>query len=436
MGAKMTKRFPLALAAVVAAAGLVQIVGVPNVAAIENGDTISTAPPWAAFVTTIIGAGPYHLRESTCTGTIVSTAWVLTAAHCVVEHDANGNPTSTPLPKTKLRVVLGRDNQSKATSTGAEWTVDEIQIYRDYTGGTSAWDAALLKLHGALPETALPLPLAPSGFGMPDGAPADLYGYGNTLEAYPKSELDNKDPVSYSSTKKDYLRKTKPGSYIQDSDCTSDVQFCFERVGASGSLHGDSGGPWVAGGNAPYIVGVNSLVDLWVRTSETTIKWTHSLAARLSNRFINDWVHSTADVLNPRGGTIYRDPTTRESWLAEGDGFNHPIPDGGTFECLVHENRRVVNLPTFFLRELAVASPNATCSGGGPGGDPGGDPGKQATTVGISADPNPVVFGQSARLSSTVTGASSTPTGNVSFVLDGLSISSPQLVGGRASVNV
>ena len=109
-----------AFVAVIAAASAVALFPSPA-GAMQNGDAITSAPPWAAYVTTVSKFFWTQTQESSCTGSVVAYQWVLTAAHCAVVDDKNGLPTSTAIDPSKFRVVLGRSNLSN-TAQGAQYT--------------------------------------------------------------------------------------------------------------------------------------------------------------------------------------------------------------------------------------------------------------------------------------------------------------------------
>jgi hypothetical protein len=79
----------------------------------------------------------------------------MTAAHCVVADDANGDPISTALPITKFEVVLGRSDLSKGWQgdSGGAWVPDDtlrpyvVGITSDdfmpHLAGTTATDPAI-----------------------------------------------------------------------------------------------------------------------------------------------------------------------------------------------------------------------------------------------------------------------------------------------------
>src|SRR5262245_39664558 len=137
---------PVATVAVLAAVAVAVIADPGNAYAVGHGDTISTAPPWAAYVTTVNKFLWSQTTETSCTGTIVADDWVLTAAHCVVTEDKKGNPTSTPIALSKFEIVLGRSDLS--TSQGGQWSVDRLAIDPHWTPGHLTDDAALLHLRG------------------------------------------------------------------------------------------------------------------------------------------------------------------------------------------------------------------------------------------------------------------------------------------------
>jgi hypothetical protein len=340
------------------AASALSVVPIQRASAISQGGSIANAPAWAAYVTTVDKTLFLQDAETSCTGTIVAADWVLTAAHCVVVHK-NGVPTGTPDPLSKFRVVLGRSNLSK-TYQGGQWTVDKVIVYPSYPAAGS-FDLALMHLHGALPASALPLPLAPSGFALRNGQEINAYGYGDTAETYTSQQIAKKQWDDYKATPSDVLRVTAAGSYVDEASCNSAAFWCFHYVGKSEILHGDSGGPWVTSTSNPFVVGVTSEVASPVKATSTTVTWQLAGAARVTTESAYDWLLKIAGIYRPEADTIYRDSRTGQSWLAESDGFSHPIPNGTIYSCLQDEDDPVINLPTFTLRELPKSTTGAMC---------------------------------------------------------------------------
>ena len=329
--------------------------------AVEQGTSITTAPPWAAYVT-VVGKYGVQVTEESCTGTIVSDGWVLTAAHCVVKHNKSGAETTTPLPGRAFAIVLGRSNLNK-THQGAQFSVDQVKVDPNFNPGTLANDAALVHLVGTLPATARPLPLAPSGYVIADGQDVTAYGYGNTFEYYKKASSD------YRSTNTNTLQVTVAGSYTRKSGCESSftTDWCFSHDGTSQILHGDSGGPWVTNTANKFIVGVTSWnrCPCTYKASRHTYEYLYHEATKITLPPIHDWISATTNVLVGLTGDIYRDPATGSSWLMEKDGFLHHIADGGTYLCLTGNGASVHNLGDFQMAELPVTAGDATCVNGG-----------------------------------------------------------------------
>jgi len=346
----------LTTAVAVTTTGLVPV----PVLAIEKGTSITPDPPWAAYVT-VVGKYVIQTLDSSCTGTIISDGWVLTAAHCVVQDDKSGAQTTTPLPARAFAIVLGRSDLSKWWQ-GGQFSVDQVKVAPNFNPGTLANDAALVHLVGALPAAAQPLPLAPSGYVIPDGQGVTAYGYGSTFDYYRTASS------KYIPTPTNVLHATVAGSYTKRSDCGSSfpTHWCFSHDGTSQIRHGDSGGPWVTDPANKFVVGLTSrALDGTYNASQHTYEYRYHEATRITLPAIHNWITATANVVAGTPGDIYRDQATGSSWLMEQDGFLHHIADGGTYLCLTGNGASVHNLNDFQMAELPVTTGDATCANGG-----------------------------------------------------------------------
>jgi trypsin len=328
--------------------------------AISSGTQVTPTPPWTAFVNTATGGAFLGFQlgsESSCSGTIIAQDWVMTAGHCVVRDDSRGNPTGTLLPISGIRVVLGRTDLTNIFQ-GGQWTVDRVVLNPNYKPSQSeSYDVALLHLKGALPGSALPLPIDPAGYTLSNSASPTAYGYGDVSETYPPG-----GKPSYTGKQSDVLQMTQDGSYDYTASCSDPLGWCMQRVGASSILHGDSGGAWVLDSDIPNVLGVTAFIVDFTRTGRATGTFKYAGVTNVTAPGIRSWISSTAGLPAGHDETIYRNAGTGASWLFEADGFRHPIPDGGTYECLTGDGAPVVNLPAFTLAELPLAGSSASCS--------------------------------------------------------------------------
>ncbi len=232
--------------------------------------------PWLAHVQSHVGSISYN-----CTGTVVSSNVILTAAHCVVDEE-----TLEPRSPETFNVVTG-----SVDWTSAERVVSSVRgvlVYPGYEpeGPLDGWgDAALLQL--ATPVAAPGLKLAASKFWGP-GTAAAIVGWGRTSPSQetPTVLLRWAEVAVQSQA---YCEEHAPVFHPLGEICTIDAPDY-----TSGTCHGDSGGPLIGllpGTEEPVVIGVSVFGFDECSTSEP------SVATRAD--LIDTWVNNRIAELAP-----------------------------------------------------------------------------------------------------------------------------------------
>lgn len=168
--------------------------------------------PWAAAMTFRTGTGFFQY----CGGSLISSQWVLTAAHCQVEVGDT--------------VILGRHDLR--TSAGEEIRVDRVLTHRDYDAGTQDNDISLVHLAQASSQAAIALGAAVP----PPGEPVTVIGWGLTREGGSASSV---------------LRQVSM-PVVSQGECSEAYALTGNMIcagfpeGGRDSCQGDSGGPLMA----------------------------------------------------------------------------------------------------------------------------------------------------------------------------------------------
>jgi secreted trypsin-like serine protease len=232
--------------------------------------------PWLARVIDFRDDG----LVGTCTGTVVSTNLILTAAHCVVDEE-----TGEIAEPSQFSVVTGDVDWRSAERTVS--TVSHVLVYPNYEPeGLKHWgDAALLQL--TAPITAPPLKLASSAFWVA-GTGAVIVGWGRT--SYSQETLpDDLNWAEVVVQGKSYCESNAPNFHPLGQVCTIDAPDL-----TSGICNGDSGGPLLAllpGTEEVVVIGVSVVSYGECSTSKP------SLATR--SDLIDNWVNARIKELAP-----------------------------------------------------------------------------------------------------------------------------------------
>ncbi|XP_023336265.1 chymotrypsin-like protease CTRL-1 [Eurytemora carolleeae] len=216
------------------------------------------------------------IRTTTyCGASLVSTRWLVTAAHCIREDDR----------PVDLRVVMGSSKRARYFYYFFQTdSIDQIRVHPDYDTGSHNYDIALLrlkKLPELVPGELWPVCLPSVPVESYEGQKATVIGWGRTegkdgISARHLQELDV-EIISQETCQTQW-------GYGKGRVEIGGPKMCFRSSGAS--CHGDSGGGmFVKKMDSLELVGVCSygLADCQ--------NWAPEVYTKVS--FVIDWIKKT-----------------------------------------------------------------------------------------------------------------------------------------------
>ena len=202
-----------------------------------------------------------------CGGSVISSTWVITAAHCVQGEQAN-----------KVKVVTGRTNLGN-TSQGQSIQAAQIVVNPNYDG--HGFDAALIRLSTA--TTAPPITVATASHDSFEvaGTVLRVIGWGDQTNTLGLTATNQLREVDVKVVADNQCGQTNFGFDAPTGVCASDI--------LKDSCQGDSGGPMFH--NATRV-----LIGLVSYGTGCAVPGFPGVYSEVNNPSIRAWISSTAGV--------------------------------------------------------------------------------------------------------------------------------------------
>lgn len=240
------------------------------VATVAPSDAIvggSAAPEGAyPFMAAITDSSGFQF----CGGSVISSGWVLTAAHCVV--DDKKKPSG-------VKVVTGRTNLGN-TSQGQVITASAIHIHPKYD--ENGWDAALIRLSTNTTAPAVTLSTSANENLEAAGTVLRVTGWGDQTGTLGLTATNQMRWVDVKVVSDNECGRTNFGFHGPTGVCAADI--------AKDSCQGDSGGPMFHNGATRIQVGI---VSYGVGCGVPGFPGVYS---EVNNADIRSWITSVAGV--------------------------------------------------------------------------------------------------------------------------------------------
>ncbi len=231
------------------------------------------------------GAWPWQARLAVggymCGGSLVTTEWIVTAAHCV-----------QGLSPSQATAILGDHDRTVTESTEQTRSVSQIIVHPNYNANTSDSDIALMKLSSpvTLNSRVALIPMVTST----DGA---LYGVGvlATVTGWGTTSSGGSTPAKLRQVEVPIVSNaTCNASNAYNGQITANMLCAGYASGGKDSCQGDSGGPMVVkNGTAWKLAGVVSWGDGCALANK------YGVYVRLNN--FTTWVNGYINSVPPAG---------------------------------------------------------------------------------------------------------------------------------------